>query len=148
LQQSFLARRQIAVGQLIDAAPHQSRKLRRSGRFLLLHWPSTIFGRNYAPTLSHTSHERIISSKPASDHRIERRLAARALLEMNQSTLAQSAGLGLSTIVDFEKDRRQVSVDAVKAIKAALEREGITLIDENGGGEGVRLQKPRRASRK
>jgi hypothetical protein len=56
--------------------------------------------------------------------------------------------LGLSTIVDFEKDRRQVSVDAVKAIKAALEREGLTLIDENGGGEGVRLQKPRRASRK
>ena len=69
--------------------------------------------------------------------------AARALLEMNQSTLAQNAGLGLSTIVDFEKDRRQVSVDAAKAIKAALEREGITFIEENGGGEGVRLRKPR-----
>jgi DNA-binding XRE family transcriptional regulator len=74
--------------------------------------------------------------------------AARALLEMNQSTLAQNAGLGLSTIVDFEKDRRQVSVDAVKAIKAALQREGITFIEENGGGEGVRLRKPRRANRK
>ena len=74
--------------------------------------------------------------------------AARALLEMNQSTLAQNAGLGLSTIVDFEKDRRQVSVDAVKAIKAALEREGITFIEENGGGEGVRLRKPRRPHRK
>ena len=69
--------------------------------------------------------------------------AARALLEMNQSTLAQYGGLSLSTIVDFEKDRRQVSVDAVKAIKAALEREGITFIEENGGGEGVRLRKPR-----
>jgi DNA-binding XRE family transcriptional regulator len=74
--------------------------------------------------------------------------AARALLEMNQSSLAQSAGLGLSTIVDFEKDRRQVSVDAVKSIKAALEREGITFIEENGGGEGVRLRKPRRPHRK
>ena len=74
--------------------------------------------------------------------------AARALLELNQSTLAQNAGLGLSTIVDFEKDRRQVSVDAVKAIKAALEREGIAFIEENGGGEGVRLRKPRRAHRK
>ena len=74
--------------------------------------------------------------------------AARALLEMNQSTLAQNAGLGLSTIVDFEKDRRQVSADAVKSIKAALEREGITFIEENGGGEGVRLRKPRRAHRK
>jgi predicted transcriptional regulator len=67
---------------------------------------------------------------------------------MNQSTLAQNAGLGLSTIVDFEKDRRKVSVDAVKAIKAALEREGIAFIEENGGGEGVRLRKPRRAHRK
>jgi hypothetical protein len=67
---------------------------------------------------------------------------------MNQSTLAQNAGLGLSTIVDFEKDRRQVSVDAVRAIKAALEQEGISFIEENGGGEGVRLRKPRRAHRK
>ena len=67
---------------------------------------------------------------------------------MNQSTLAQNAGLGLSTIVDFEKDRRQVSVDAVQAIEAALEREGITFIDENGGGEGARLRKPRRTPKK
>jgi transcriptional regulator with XRE-family HTH domain len=67
---------------------------------------------------------------------------------MNQATLAQNAGLGLSTIVDFEKDRRQVSVDAVKAIRTALEREGIALIEENGGGEGVRLRRPRRAHRK
>jgi hypothetical protein len=67
---------------------------------------------------------------------------------MNQSTLAQNAGLGLSTIVDFEKDRRQVSEDAVKEIEAAFERAGITFIEENGGGEGVRLRKPRRAPRK
>jgi hypothetical protein len=63
---------------------------------------------------------------------------------MNQSTLARNAGLGLSTIVDFERERRQVSEDAVLAMKAALERTGIAFIDENGGGEGVRLRKPRR----
>jgi DNA-binding XRE family transcriptional regulator len=74
--------------------------------------------------------------------------AARALLEMNQSVLAQNAGLGLSTIVDFEKERRQVSEDAVLAIEAAFERAGIEFIEENGGGEGVRLRKPRRSSRK
>ena len=74
--------------------------------------------------------------------------AARALLEMNQSVLAQNAGLGLSTIVDFEKERRQVSEDAVLAIVAAFERAGIEFIEENGGGEGVRLRKPRRSSRK
>ena len=50
--------------------------------------------------------------------------AARALLDINQSILAQHAGLGLSTIVDFEKERRQVSVEAVQAIEARLsERE-------------------------
>ena len=74
--------------------------------------------------------------------------AARALLEMNQSVLARNAGLGLSTIVDFERERRQVSEDAVLAIEAAFERAGIEFIEENGGGEGVRLRKPRRSSRK
>jgi hypothetical protein len=67
---------------------------------------------------------------------------------MNQSALAQNAGLGLSTIVDFEKERRQVSEAAVLAIEAAFERAGIEFIEENGGGEGVRLRKPRRSSRK
>ena len=74
--------------------------------------------------------------------------AARALLEMNQSVLAQSAELGLSTIVDFERGRRQVSEEAIFAIKAAFEREGITFIEENGGGVGVRLRKPRRMAKK
>jgi DNA-binding LacI/PurR family transcriptional regulator len=63
---------------------------------------------------------------------------------MNQGELAQNAGLGLSTVVDFERERRQVSEDAVRAIKAAFERAGIVFIEENGGGEGVRLKKPRR----
>ena len=68
--------------------------------------------------------------------------AARALLEMNQSTLARNAGLGLSTIVDFERGRRLVSEDAMLAMEAALERAGIKFIDEDGGGLGVRFRKP------
>jgi DNA-binding XRE family transcriptional regulator len=67
---------------------------------------------------------------------------------MNQSVLAKNAGLGLSTIVDFEKERRQVSEDTILAIQAAFERAGIEFIQENGGGEGVRLRKPRRPFRK
>src|SRR6516165_9469820 len=51
--------------------------------------------------------------------------AARALLGLTQPELAAAAGLGLSTIVDFEKGRRRVSADAVKAIQQALERAGI-----------------------
>jgi DNA-binding XRE family transcriptional regulator len=46
--------------------------------------------------------------------------AARALLEMNQAGLARNAGLGLSTIVDFEKERRQISDDAILAIESAF----------------------------
>ena len=51
--------------------------------------------------------------------------AARALLDMTQSELAAAAGLGLSTVVDFEKERRQVSSDAVEAMQDALELAGI-----------------------
>ena len=74
--------------------------------------------------------------------------AARGLLEITQSQLAHAADLGLSTVVDFEKERRLVSLGAVEAIRAALERAGIEFIDENGGGEGLRLRKPRHPKRK
>ena len=67
--------------------------------------------------------------------------AGRALLDMTQPQLAELAGLGLSTVVDFEKERRQVSVAAVEAIRRALRRAGVEFIDENGGGPGVRLRK-------
>jgi transcriptional regulator with XRE-family HTH domain len=69
---------------------------------------------------------------------------ARALLDMTQPQLASAAGLGLSTIVDFEKLRRPVSGTALKAIRDALESAGISFIEENGGGPGVRLRKRQR----
>jgi hypothetical protein len=72
--------------------------------------------------------------------------AGRALLEITQTKLAASAGLGLSTVVDFEKERRQVSPESVEAIRRALVRAGVEFIYENGGGPGVRLrnrQKPK-----
>jgi hypothetical protein len=72
---------------------------------------------------------------------------ARALLEMTQPQLAHESGLGLSTIVDFEKMRRQMSKQAIEAIQLALERAGIEFIDENGGGPGVRLRKRQRPPR-
>jgi predicted transcriptional regulator len=67
--------------------------------------------------------------------------AGRALLEITQTQLAASAGLGLSTVVDFEKERREVSPESVEAIRRALVRAGVEFIDENGGGPGVRLRK-------
>jgi transcriptional regulator with XRE-family HTH domain len=59
---------------------------------------------------------------------------------MTQPQLANASGLGLSTIVDFENTRRQVSEEAIAAIQKALKRAGVEFIEENGGGPGVRLR--------
>lgn len=62
------------------------------------------------------------------------------MLDITQGDLADAAGLGLSTIVDFERGRRAVSVAAETAIRTALERKGIEFIGSNGGGRGVRIR--------
>jgi DNA-binding XRE family transcriptional regulator len=67
--------------------------------------------------------------------------AGRALLDMTQTRLAKLAQLGLSTIVDFERQRRLVSADARQAMQTALKQAGVEFIDENGGGPGVRLRR-------
>ncbi len=69
--------------------------------------------------------------------------SARALVDLTQPGLAAAAALGLSTVVDFERQRRAVSDDAVGAMKRALEAAGVIFIDENGEGPGVRLRKER-----
>ena len=66
--------------------------------------------------------------------------AARALLGITQPALAELASLGLSTVVDFEKGRRQVSDAAIHSLQQALEQAGVKFIPENGGGVGVRLK--------
>jgi hypothetical protein len=60
---------------------------------------------------------------------------------MTQPHLAKVAGLGLSTVVDFERGRRRVSFDAIDAIRRALEKAGVIFVDENGEGPGVRMRK-------
>jgi DNA-binding XRE family transcriptional regulator len=72
---------------------------------------------------------------------------ARALLDLTQPQLASAAKVGLSTIVDFERERRTVSEEAVEKMQFALEAAGIQFIDENGGGPGVRLRKPPKQKR-
>ena len=73
--------------------------------------------------------------------------AGRALLEITQTQLAASAGLGLSTVVDYEKNRRQVSTESVESMFQALVRAGVEFIAENGGGLGVRLRKRQRSAK-
>ena len=67
--------------------------------------------------------------------------AARALIELTQPGLASAASVGLSTIVDYERQRRTVYREAVEKMQNALEQAGVEFIDENGGGAGVRLRK-------
>lgn len=67
--------------------------------------------------------------------------AARALISMTQPQLAEAASVGLSTIVDFEKERRSVATATIESIKSALEKSKIVFIPENGDGPGVRLKK-------
>jgi transcriptional regulator with XRE-family HTH domain len=74
--------------------------------------------------------------------------AARALLAMDQRTLAERAGVSLPTIQRMEASDGYVRgvVDTLTKVVAALDREGIELITENAvsasGGRGVRLRDP------
>ncbi len=74
--------------------------------------------------------------------------AARALLGIDQRTLAERAGVSLPTIQRMEASDGYVRgvVETLTRVVAALEREGIELITENtvstGGGRGVRLRDP------
>jgi DNA-binding transcriptional regulator YiaG len=72
----------------------------------------------------------------------------RALLDMTQPQLASIASVGLSTVVDFERQRRTVSEEAIRKMQAALENAGIQFISENGGGPGVRLRRSKDEKRK
>jgi transcriptional regulator with XRE-family HTH domain len=64
--------------------------------------------------------------------------AARALASLTQATLAKAAGVGVSTVGDFELQRRDVSVEAVSKIAEALTAFGVEFT--NGKRPGVRLK--------
>jgi predicted transcriptional regulator len=74
--------------------------------------------------------------------------AARALLGIDQQTLAELAGLSLPTIQRMEASDGTVRgvVDTLMKVIDALDRAGIELIGENmpsqGTGRGVRLKEP------
>ncbi len=71
--------------------------------------------------------------------------AARALLGIDQRTLADLAGVSLPTIQRMEASEGYVRgvIDTLTKVVSALELAGIELISENsistGGGRGVRL---------
>lgn len=70
--------------------------------------------------------------------------AARALLDWSQDDLAIHARIAKKTIASFELGDSLPRADTLNRLRSALEKGGVEFIDENGGGAGVRLAKPRR----
>jgi len=74
--------------------------------------------------------------------------ASRAILDIDQRKLAESAGLSLPTIQRMEASDGVIrgNVDSLMKLVAALDALGIELITDNapspGGGRGVRLKRP------
>jgi transcriptional regulator with XRE-family HTH domain len=73
--------------------------------------------------------------------------ASRALLGIDQRTLAEAAGLSLPTIQRMEASEGVIrgNVDSLMKLVAALDSLGIDLISDNAasnaGGRGVRLKR-------
>lgn len=68
--------------------------------------------------------------------------AARGLLGWSQEHLAEIAGVAVRTLISFEKGEREPMRRNLAALRAALEAAGVSFIEENGGGAGVRLVRP------
>ncbi|CAN7638828.1 helix-turn-helix domain-containing protein [Pararhizobium sp. LjRoot235] len=73
--------------------------------------------------------------------------AARALLDIDQKTMAEMAGVSLPTIQRMEASLGNVRgiVDSLTKVIEALNRAGIELLSEythnDGGGRGVRFRR-------
>lgn len=73
--------------------------------------------------------------------------AARALLGWSQGELAERSGVSLPTIKRMESvGPGRSSGDTIAAVQKALEAGGVEFIPANGGGAGVRMEKPGGAS--
>jgi predicted transcriptional regulator len=71
--------------------------------------------------------------------------AARALLAISQTELAEHAGVGLATVKRLESTEGELRamVQTVIGIQKALEKAGVVFIDQDDKqGPGVRLKKP------
>jgi DNA-binding XRE family transcriptional regulator len=71
--------------------------------------------------------------------------AARALAGFEQKHLAEASGVSKSTIGAFEikGETARLATMNNRALIEAFEQAGLQFVEENGGGHGVRLQRPR-----
>jgi hypothetical protein len=68
--------------------------------------------------------------------------AARGLLDWSRRQLARVADVDISAIQEFETQEGQLPAALGNALQQAFENAGIVFIPEDGGGAGVRFQKP------
>ena len=68
---------------------------------------------------------------------------ARAALNWTIRDLAAATGLHRNTITNIEVGRYAGDPTTLALIKDVFAKEGVAFINENGGGAGVRLKKPR-----
>lgn len=69
--------------------------------------------------------------------------AARAWLKWSQADLADRASIGLSTVKDFESDKREPISNNLAAIQRAFEGAGVyPVFDEKGTAAGIDMRKP------
>jgi DNA-binding transcriptional regulator YiaG len=66
--------------------------------------------------------------------------AGRALLDLSQDQLAEAAQVGVSTLRDFESQRRSTAGDSLPALRRALENAGVVFLSSTPDhGPGVAL---------
>jgi transcriptional regulator with XRE-family HTH domain len=72
--------------------------------------------------------------------------AARTLVGLSQAELAAASKISVPTLRRMESSDGPASgyANNADAVRRALESAGITFIEENGGGAGVRLKAPLR----
>lgn len=65
---------------------------------------------------------------------------ARGMVAMSQAELANLAGVSPALICNFESGRRRPGLKRLRALRVALEYEGIIFIDDGPLGPGVHLR--------
>lgn len=70
--------------------------------------------------------------------------AARAMLKLDRSTVAQSAGVSESTVKRLENGDGNIDArsSTIRDLRVFFEGEGLEFVPANGGGAGVRFNKP------
>ncbi len=69
---------------------------------------------------------------------------ARAAVGLGVRELAAAAKVSIDTVTRFERGD-ELKERTIEALQRALEAAGVQFIDENGGGPGVRIRKPKKA---